>query len=740
MPLKKERVWLTRCERIAKKLGLPGANLQGASCSDLHNSSMRNVAERVRPNQMLLRSRSKGAPYKCPAIREALWQWFVDIRNSLQTLISPKCVLLKAKEIAHHCLTDMKGKKNGFVPIPVMNKAWLWRWRKDYGVSYRRPTARYKCSKEKLQRRLKAMWSNNFRVRYLAQLTLGHDLSDRIHGIDEKPIHFNEAFCRTQCVVHECIVVYCTCLYYGIVLHIVLYLIEAGSKNVGTLEIAGAPEVRLKANHTATRERVSIMTWVTSNMQLATCPKCPPVEVLFRAKTDRRNRTLTVQDSTSVSLAHAPNGSYREDNIIAFLKRWLDKWTPERAASNDYRILYVDAARSHMGDAVKKLAWDRGYVVLYHYGCTTGVAQVNDTDCHAAFEAVYLEFEQLAFNRKQSICPGDVNRTAQEVLEDVVGTWRPIKHDQGGWGHKRRGLSNDLHGLEDHFMKGEALDFWEAMDMANVREQCLKQVHDVLDKYWKEVVGASTLYKSDPDHFRKLVFEVMHDIDDMGILEHEGQELEQPMEVGEVSWETSDESSAKLTEDTDLKRWQTKKNNDDWVCADTADTHDQLVLVAQDGDDPEDVENAQEMGREMEHLRTIRDLAEKTKLPAVRHAAQNALSRLEHGFCSKNNPKDSKGQRVNRVLRRYCETRFQCEVEKLKAVREADRKRRQTDAIARALGAKKRKIDAEKKERQNAAKEELEREREKLSKEYTLEAVQGDDKVKKKTVSICWNV
>ena len=306
---------------------------------------------------------------------------------------------------------------------------------------------------------------------------------------------------------------------------------------------------------------------------------------------------------------------------------------------------------------------------------------------------------------------------------------------RGFWGHKRRVLSNDLHGLEDHFMKGEARDFWEAMDMANVREQCLQQVHAVKDKYWKEVVGASTPYKSDPDHFRKLVSEVVHDIDDMGILEHEGQELEQPMELGEVSWETSDETSSRVAEDTDLKRWQTKKNNDDWICADTADTYDQLVLVAQDGDDPEDVNDAQEKCSEMEDLRKILDLAEKTKLPAVRHAAQNALSRLEHGFGSKKSPKDSKGQRVNRVLRRYCETRFQCEVEKLKAVREADRKRRQTDGIARALRAKKRKIDAEKKAMQNAAKEELEREREKLSKEYTLEAVQGDDKVKKKKTS-----
>ena len=87
---------------------------------------------------------------------------------------------------------------------------------------------------------------------------------------------------------------------------------------------------------------------------------------------------------------------------------------------------------------------------------------------------------------------------------------------------------------------------------------------------------------------------------------------------------------------------------------------------------------------------------------------------------------------MNRVLRRYCETRFQCEVEKLKAVREADRKRRQTDGIARALRAKKRKIDAEKLAMQRAAKDEFEREREKLSKEYTLEAVQGDDKAKNK--------
>ena len=37
--------------------------------------------------------------------------------------------------------------------------------------------------------------------RDLAKRTLGHDLSRSIHGIDEKPIHFNEAPHRTPCAV-----------------------------------------------------------------------------------------------------------------------------------------------------------------------------------------------------------------------------------------------------------------------------------------------------------------------------------------------------------------------------------------------------------------------------------------------------------------------------------------------------------------------------------------------------------
>ena len=95
-------------------------------------------------------------------------------------------------------------------------------------------------------------------------------------------------------------------------------------------------------------------------------------------------------------------------------------WTEERAAANDYWLLYLDVAKSHLGDAVAKLAWERGFVVQFHYGSTTAIAQVNDTDIHGPFEQEYLEKEQESFNAKNEISPGDISRTEEEVLEDSL--------------------------------------------------------------------------------------------------------------------------------------------------------------------------------------------------------------------------------------------------------------------------------------------------------------------------------
>ena len=112
-----------------------------------------------------------------------------------------------------------------------------------------------------------------------------------------------------------------------------------------TLELAGEPEVALKQNHAATRERVSIMTLVSSNPSAKL-----PLELLFRAKTDKRIRDLKVPEEHTVermpiTFQYAVKGSYRQSHLLRYLKRVLDEWTPARAALVDYRVLMLDVAK-----------------------------------------------------------------------------------------------------------------------------------------------------------------------------------------------------------------------------------------------------------------------------------------------------------------------------------------------------------------------------------------------------------
>jgi len=134
------------------------------------------------------------------------------------------------------------------------------------------------------------MWLNLIKVRHLASRLLGNDLSLRIWGIDEKPLHFN----------------------------------EGGSKCIGTLEIAGAKEVRLKENHAATRARVSLMTSVASDPMVTRSYTNMPLEVLFKAKTDRKCRGLLPEPGMKFSFAWSDKGSYRGRAVLAAMARSLD--------------------------------------------------------------------------------------------------------------------------------------------------------------------------------------------------------------------------------------------------------------------------------------------------------------------------------------------------------------------------------------------------------------------------------
>lgn len=249
-PPKKDKVWLSRCIALAQERDQWGS--AGRSSAGGRRPTM--AAGRTPDSRLVRRRMRQGAPFKCPLIREYLWDWFVDVRRSIASTLSPKFVLMKAKLIAEEIL-KVQRTTGCYGPMPVLDKHWLLRWKRDKGVVFRRPNMRYKASRRVLCARLRAMWVNNVKVRRLAQRLLGRDLSDQLYGIDEKPLHFN----------------------------------EGGSKNIRTLELVGAPAVRLKQNHAATRERVSVMTTVSSNPVAIQQPKGLPVPDRPREPPPRRS-------------------------------------------------------------------------------------------------------------------------------------------------------------------------------------------------------------------------------------------------------------------------------------------------------------------------------------------------------------------------------------------------------------------------------------------------------------------
>jgi hypothetical protein len=572
---KKDRMWLAGC--IAALKDHPGLSREHVKVAG--SSALRRIPTRLLSRRRIL----QGPPFKCPLLRELLFDWFVDIRRSLATTISPKYVLLKARQLADVIVASQK-ELGAFEAMPKIDTNWLLRFKRDKNIVFRRPNTRFKCSRPVLLARMKAMWSNLLRIRRLAEVCCGNDLEQAIYGIDEKPIHFN----------------------------------ESGSKNSYTLDFAGVPAVKLKQNHSATRERVSVMTCVSSSQAAALQARKLPIEALFRAKSEKRTRKLKAPKDMNLSLQWALKGSYRLEHIIRFLDRWLDPWTPARAEAQDYRILMLDVAGSHCGDEVVDFGWGRGYFVLYHYGCTTGVAQVNDTDLHGQFEKVYTEMEQTSFNEVQLLRPGCINRSPQDVIDDVAGTWAALDHTQAVAGHKRTGLSCALDGSEDHCITREARDCWLALGMPAIRRQILADVDEGVASgrfsvaKWKDLVQ----HPEDP-----------------GVLVDEGAEFEGDLDG--LPW--LDEEAAKVIEADDAEVLKPEEDPD------------QQLVEAPPGDSAGALVEADASAKRLVVLKRLRAETRAAGIPGAYFSLDNEVSQLQRGLKSKSKAAGEAQQ----ILRRH---------------------------------------------------------------------------------------
>ncbi len=330
----------------------------------------------------------------------------------------------------------------GVTPVvPEITGPWLWRWRKQYGVSLRTPNRRWKVSRSVFDLRLRIMWATMIRVRPLCWLTFLYD--PVVHGFDQKPLHFN----------------------------------EAGSQLRKTLALQGAKEVPLKENTAASRARWTANTVVTSDPSVA--DQCPPVELMFKGG-PRVLRSLLAAvplGVTWLSVATSDKGSYKLPDVLAFLEKILPIG-PAPAGAPRWSILMCDAYTAHLDPQVRQTCWKKGCVLVYHGGGTTGPMQVNDSHLHQPLSSLYQDLEQRSDLAQLSVAPHAVpKRDRVDCLVDFAAVWQQRHiHHTAVRGHKHNFLTNALDGSEDHLASSSISSMWHSVGMPVLRDKLIAQV------------------------------------------------------------------------------------------------------------------------------------------------------------------------------------------------------------------------------------------------------------------------
>ena len=407
----------------------------------------------------------------CNFVREGLFEWFVSMRYSIDwrkynsSLKSvgrykaigrfPVAVLRdKAKQLLQEYLrvSLMQGHKRIGMAI---DWKWLKRWEIEYGLSMRAPNRKFKVSKQILEERLTIWWLNLARVRALCEAVFGYD--PEMENWDQSPFHHN----------------------------------EIGSQNARTLAVHGSIEVPLVEGHADTRLRWTANLTTFSNKERIERGDFPYAQFMFRAEGERLQERLREHVRSRgypawASASTSEKGSYREEDVLDFLDRHLPampQLRKELAAmpqSRGWRIAMADDLASHKTDNVRRLCWQRGYVLIVHGGGATPVAQTPDTDLNQHVRRIYSGKEAayiLNEMRKGIPLPRTEHTRCIDMMMEVL--LDPQLHLHAADGYKKTGANVALDGSEDHLIVREAGEFFRRL---NIREKINVEVSMVREE------------------------------------------------------------------------------------------------------------------------------------------------------------------------------------------------------------------------------------------------------------------
>ena len=434
----------------------PSSALYYAQISTVDQYKSRGPARagKLPPVRKTIRKRNhQGRQQLCPEIGFELWTWFVDTVRNVRSRIGNSILQAQAEKLkidiqdaSDDLIRDGRMTENQRPKLPKINASWIQSWRKRYRVSHKTTTIVYKVSRAKLVMRLGVFWRNCIRIRYFHKRMFPNGKL-RCRSYDQKPLYFNQA------------------------------------GDTGTLASMDEREVEVRENCHATRARFTVMTKSVSkeldesgeDVKARSHNTGDPnsLAVLFKAAGtgERIAQALQVPEKTLVQFG--PKGSYRTEQVLAFLK-----WDLGVADGNgDLELVFLDWFSAHLADEVRDYIVEEGHVPLYIPGGATPWVATLDTHAHAPYQREYLSAEE-ADNLAQMLAGAAMPACdRQTVLTRASDTWGLVDHDKLGetaWIHD--GVLLPLDGSGDHNLRHQCEPFWRELGMSAVRDRILASI------------------------------------------------------------------------------------------------------------------------------------------------------------------------------------------------------------------------------------------------------------------------
>ena len=234
-----------------------------------YDQQMKNQLETVEPpTKSKFRNPVGGRKVTAPEVREALYDWFIDVRGSLKGRLPRSLFKTQAKFFSDNWWSQQSEEVKEQPPLTFSNK-WIKGWMAEYNVSLRKPNKRFQIKQSDREERIYEYVKNVWTIRkfFIDNFSVDPPV---ING-GQMPLHRNE------------------------------------SASQKTLNIQGC-DTYVKENYSLSRERVTAFTQASSDLSVKVFP-----EFVFKGKGTRTH----LQPPAGIKFYWAPKGSYRLKQMLA---------------------------------------------------------------------------------------------------------------------------------------------------------------------------------------------------------------------------------------------------------------------------------------------------------------------------------------------------------------------------------------------------------------------------------------